>query len=106
LGTSIRMDALAVEAKERRPPSEKEAISSYTTDLSNACNACHRVYRDVGGRGRGGPGNNLRALHAPISHVRGSLRWPVFVFSWLRCRATMTRMPYVRRGQAVDRDVC
>lgn len=32
---------------------DREAVSSYTTDLSNACNACHRVYRDVGGRGRG-----------------------------------------------------
>jgi len=28
----------------------KEALSEYTLDLSNACNACHRVYRDVGGR--------------------------------------------------------
>ena len=32
---------------------DREAVSSYTADLSNACNACHRVYRDVGGRGRG-----------------------------------------------------
>jgi hypothetical protein len=32
---------------------DREAVSSYTLDLSNACNACHRVYRDVGGRGRG-----------------------------------------------------
>ncbi|MGH9242615.1 MAG: hypothetical protein ACRD3G_31590, partial [Vicinamibacterales bacterium] len=32
---------------------DKEAVSSYTLDLSNACNACHRTYRDVGGRGRG-----------------------------------------------------
>ena len=32
---------------------DREAVSSYTADLSNACNACHRVYRDGGGRGRG-----------------------------------------------------
>jgi mono/diheme cytochrome c family protein len=32
---------------------DREAVSSYTLDLSNACNACHRTYRDVGGRGRG-----------------------------------------------------
>jgi mono/diheme cytochrome c family protein len=32
---------------------DRAAVSSYTLDLSNACNACHRTYRDVGGRGRG-----------------------------------------------------
>jgi mono/diheme cytochrome c family protein len=45
---------------------DREAVSSYTTDLSNACNACHRVYRDVGARGRGqpGPGNTAgRCTH-------------------------------------------
>lgn len=43
---------------------DKEAVSSYTLDLSNACNACHRTYRDVGGRGRGGPGNTAgRCMH-------------------------------------------
>jgi mono/diheme cytochrome c family protein len=43
---------------------DKEAVSSYTADLSNACNACHRVYRDVGGRGRGGLGNTSgRCMH-------------------------------------------
>jgi cytochrome c2 len=31
----------------------RDAVSEYTTDLSNACNACHRVDRDVGGRGAG-----------------------------------------------------
>ena len=31
----------------------QEAVSEFTTDLSNACNACHAVYRGVGGRGRG-----------------------------------------------------
>jgi mono/diheme cytochrome c family protein len=36
---------------------DREAVSTYTLDLSNACNACHRVYRDVGGRGRGGLGS-------------------------------------------------
>jgi mono/diheme cytochrome c family protein len=44
----------------------KEAVSDYTTDLSNACNACHLVYRDVGGRGRSGanaPGGTARCRH-------------------------------------------
>ena len=40
----------------------KEALSEFTLDLSNACNACHRVYRDVGGRG--GAGNTSgRCMH-------------------------------------------
>jgi mono/diheme cytochrome c family protein len=30
-----------------------EAISEFTLELSNSCNACHQVYRNVGGRGRG-----------------------------------------------------
>jgi len=42
----------------------KEALSEYTLDLSNACNACHGTYRDVGGRGRGGAGNTAgRCMH-------------------------------------------
>jgi mono/diheme cytochrome c family protein len=32
---------------------DKEALSEFTLELSNSCNACHQVYRDVGGRGRG-----------------------------------------------------
>jgi S-disulfanyl-L-cysteine oxidoreductase SoxD len=40
----------------------KEALSEFTLDLTNACNACHRVYRDVGGRG--GAGNTSgRCMH-------------------------------------------
>jgi mono/diheme cytochrome c family protein len=31
---------------------DKEAVSDFTLNLSNACNACHGTYRDVG-RGRG-----------------------------------------------------
>jgi hypothetical protein len=31
----------------------KDAVAEFTLDLSNACNACHRTYRDIGGRGRG-----------------------------------------------------
>jgi mono/diheme cytochrome c family protein len=31
----------------------QEAVSEATGDLSDACAACHQVYRDVGGRGRG-----------------------------------------------------
>ena len=42
----------------------KDAVSEYTLDLSNACNACHLTYRDVGGRGRGGAGNTAgRCMH-------------------------------------------
>lgn len=43
----------------------KDAVSEFTADLSNACNACHFAYRDVGGRGRGGnPGNTAgRCMH-------------------------------------------
>jgi mono/diheme cytochrome c family protein len=44
----------------------KDAVSEFTTDLSNACNACHGVYRGVGGRGRGGnapAGNSGRCVH-------------------------------------------
>ena len=43
----------------------KDAVSAFTTDLSDACNACHRTYRDVGGRGRGGPpaGISGRCVH-------------------------------------------
>ena len=43
----------------------QEAVSEYTTDLSNACNACHGVYRGVGGRGRGGnaPAGTARCTH-------------------------------------------
>ena len=32
---------------------DQEAVSDATGDLSDACAACHRAYRDVGGRGRG-----------------------------------------------------
>ena len=40
----------------------KEALSEFTLDLTNACSACHRVYRDVGGRG--GAGNTSgRCMH-------------------------------------------
>ncbi len=44
----------------------KDAVSEFTTDLSNACNACHGVYRADRGRGRGGnaPGANTgRCAH-------------------------------------------
>jgi mono/diheme cytochrome c family protein len=38
---------------------DKDAVSEFTADLSNACSACHLAYRDVGGRGRGrGRGGN------------------------------------------------
>ena len=42
----------------------KDAVAEFTLDLSNACNACHSTYRDVGGRGRGGLGNTAgRCMH-------------------------------------------
>ena len=31
----------------------KEAMSEFSLELSNSCNACHQVYRNDGGRGRG-----------------------------------------------------
>lgn len=44
-----------------------EAISAFTLELSNSCNACHQVYRNDGGRGRGataGPGSGgARCVH-------------------------------------------
>jgi len=41
----------------------QEAVSEFTKDLSDGCNACHRVYRDVGGRGRGA--NTAGGANAP-----------------------------------------
>ena len=46
----------------------QEAVSEWTGDLSDACAACHSIYRDVGGRGRGAnpltPGvNPARCTH-------------------------------------------
>ena len=46
----------------------QDAVSEWTGDLSDACAACHSVYRDVGGRGRGAnplaPGtNSARCTH-------------------------------------------
>lgn len=46
----------------------QDAVSEWTGDLSDACAACHGVYRDVGGRGRGAnplaPGTNTaRCTH-------------------------------------------
>jgi mono/diheme cytochrome c family protein len=36
----------------------QDAVSEATGDLSDACAACHRAYRDVGGRGRGADPTN------------------------------------------------
>jgi mono/diheme cytochrome c family protein len=43
----------------------KDAVSEFTSDLSDACTACHRTYRDVGGRGRGGAPDGIagRCVH-------------------------------------------
>jgi mono/diheme cytochrome c family protein len=43
-----------------------EAMAEFTLELSNSCNACHLVYRNDGGRGRGatpGAGSGARCLH-------------------------------------------
>ena len=46
----------------------QDAVAEWTGDLSDACAACHGVYRDVGGRGRGANPlaagtNNARCTH-------------------------------------------
>jgi cytochrome c5 len=48
-----RMIAVARRTYRLAQTKNKDAVSEYTLDLSNACNACHLTYRDVGGRGRG-----------------------------------------------------
>ena len=52
-----RMVSVAKRAQRLAQSQNKDAVSEYTADLSNACNACHLTYRDVGGRGRGRGGN-------------------------------------------------
>ena len=59
-----RMVSVSRRAYRLAQTKNKEALSEYTLDLSNACNACHGTYRDVGGRGRGGLGNTGgRCMH-------------------------------------------
>lgn len=62
-----QMIAVAKRANRLAQTQNKDAVSEFTTDLSNACNACHGVYRDVGGRGRRGgsppPGGTARCTH-------------------------------------------
>src|SRR5688572_13333881 len=47
----------------------KEAVSEFSLELSNSCNACHFVYRNDGGRGRGrganpdAGGGSARCMH-------------------------------------------
>src|SRR5687768_14454877 len=47
----------------------KEAVSEFSLELSNSCNACHFVYRNDGGRGRGrganpgAQGGGARCVH-------------------------------------------
>lgn len=48
-----RMISVARRTQRLAQTKDKEAVSEYTEDLSNACNACHAVYRTEGGRGRG-----------------------------------------------------
>jgi len=48
-----RMVSVAKRSYRLAQSQDKEALSEYTLDLSNACNACHSVYRDNTGRGRG-----------------------------------------------------
>ena len=49
-----RMISVARRSYRLAQTKNKEALSEFTLDLTNACNACHRVYRDVGGRGGAG----------------------------------------------------
>jgi mono/diheme cytochrome c family protein len=48
-----RMVSVARRSYRLAQTKSKDALSEYTLDLSNACNACHLTYRDIGGRGRG-----------------------------------------------------
>ena len=52
-----RMVSVAKRTQRLAQSQNKDAVSEFTADLSNACNACHGTYRDVGGRGRGRGGN-------------------------------------------------
>jgi mono/diheme cytochrome c family protein len=52
-----RMIAVAKRTYRLAQTKNKDAVSEYTADLSNACNACHGTYRADGGRGRGRGGN-------------------------------------------------
>jgi mono/diheme cytochrome c family protein len=59
-----RMISVAKRTYRLAQTKDKDAVSEFTLDLSNACNACHLTYRDVGGRGRGGAGNTAgRCMH-------------------------------------------
>ena len=59
-----RMVSVSRRAYRLAQTKNKEAVAEFTLDLSNACNACHITYRDVGGRGRGGLGNTAgRCMH-------------------------------------------
>ena len=60
-----RMVAVAKRTQRLAQTQNKDAVSEYTADLSNACNACHLTYRDVGGRGRGRGANAQPAGAAP-----------------------------------------
>jgi mono/diheme cytochrome c family protein len=52
-----RMISVAKRTYRLAQTKNKDAVSEYTADLSNACNACHGTYRADGGRGRGRGGN-------------------------------------------------
>ena len=59
-----RMISVAKRTYRLAQTKNKDAVAEYTLDLSNACNACHQTYRDVGLRGRGGAGNTAgRCMH-------------------------------------------
>ena len=49
-----QMIAVAKRTQRLAQTRNRDAVSEFTTDLSNACNACHGVYRGDGGRGRRG----------------------------------------------------
>jgi mono/diheme cytochrome c family protein len=56
-----RMISVARRSYRLAQTKNREALSQFTADLSNACNACHQVYRDIG---RGGAANTSgRCMH-------------------------------------------
>ena len=58
-----QMIAVAKRTQRLAQTRNQEAVSEFTTDLSNACNACHGVYRGGGGRGRAGNAPVARCVH-------------------------------------------
>jgi mono/diheme cytochrome c family protein len=64
-----RMIAVAKRTYRLAQTRDKEAVSDYTSEISNTCNACHLVYREAGrGRGRGATAPPAGVTVARCSH--------------------------------------